>query len=398
MKLRGGTVIKALLVLAAAVVAFNMLRLSQRQLVTQTAKPGSYTNSVDTEGFIVRDETVLASSVTGILEPEQEEGDKVSAYSLLGSVVTGDVDVEMTKELEELNERIESIKSSMSEMGILSIDDSRIDSVLELSLSNFTYAAAKGNAESAASVSSDIKILSARKAGLTSSSAAQQNLDELTARRDALAASLGGVRAELYAPRAGVFSKDVDGLEDVLTPASLAGITPSKIESFESLLEGAYPSGLCKVVNNYAWYVAAVLPESDTDALSAQKSYSVVFKNNSEASVPGTLTYISEPDEDGNCALVFKFDRYMEGFESLRKVEITVIKEQFSGIYIPSQAVRVADGITGVYVRNTKSTDFRSIDIAYKNDDFVLAKTDADGKEPYSNILLYDNILVNPDD
>ncbi len=108
------------------------------------------------------------------------------------------------------------------------------------------------------------------------------------------------------------------------------------------------------------------------------------------------MTYISEEDEDGRCAVVMQFTGHLENLSSIRKTDIVLCKAKFSGIYIPVNALVVIDGVTGVYVSSEQSRDFKSIEILYRTDDFVLADPDADGVGDYSNIKLYDSIILNP--
>jgi putative membrane fusion protein len=391
-----GTILKILLALSMLVVAVNAVRMSNTKYSVQSAKTGSYINSVDVEGYIVRSETVIPTSVTGIVEANVQEGDRVAANSSLGAVVTGEIDAQMTSEIDELNKRIESIKKSVSESGVLTIDDSKISATLELSLKNLKYAAAKGNVESMVSLSDDIQILTERRAGLTSDSVAQQNLDSLIAKRDSISESLGGVRQEIYAPSAGLYSENVDGLEDVLTISSLDNIVPSKVESFDSLYEGAVPSGLCKVVDNYVWYVVFNISKSDLEGMGKDHGYSVTFKDSGDKSLTGLVTYISDFDENDMCSVVMRFTGYLENFTSLRKVNLSVCKEKYTGIYIPVDAMKVVDGVTGVYVRREKSTEFKTIDIIYRSDDFVLAKNDTSEEDSSGKLKLYDSIILNP--
>lgn len=396
MRMKSGAdkVLKLLLVAAAVLVAFKTVQMMISPSPTQTARIGSYTNSIELTCYIVRGEEVIQSPVEGIIEAEVSEGERVSAYSPLGAVVTGQIDPAMTDELEDLNKRIDAIKNSIGNSGVLSIDDSNLSGTMELSLKNLKYAAAKGNVQSMVSLSEDIKILTDRRAGLTSGSSAQQNLDALTARRDAIASSLGGVRTELYAPKAGLYSANVDGLEGVLTTASLEGITPDKIASFDSLSEGAVKGGLCKIVDNYVWYTASNIPFEETDGLVRGGSYTVTFKDSGGKSLLGEVVYISEPDSDNLCAVVIKFNGYLENFTSLRKTDISVCKAKYTGLYIPAEALRVVGGVTGVFVRNEKTEEFREVRILYKSEDFILAERET-GEVP-GRIKLYDKVVLDP--
>ncbi len=394
----GGTLIKALAVISALVVIFNTFRLAATPNTTRYAKTGRYSNSVDAEGYLVKSESVAVGAASGIMEASVAEGSRVRAGQVVGTLVTGDVDSQTAAELEELSGRIESIKKSMSESGVLMIDDSKVASALEQSLAGLKYAAAKNNVKSLTELAGNIKTLNERRAGLTSSVAAEKNLQDLQSRRDALSASLGGVRNEIRADISGLYSENVDGLETVLTVDALQGITPAKIASFDTLAEGAVPTGPCKIVNNFKWYIACTLPADELEGLETGKSYKVIFKESGGKEISGTITYISEADENGNAAVVMSFKDYLENFTSLRKTKIEIVKARFSGIYIPVEALRVKDGITGVYVQNERTPVFKSISIVYRSEDFLLADPDAEGTEPYDNIKLYDKVVIDPED
>ena len=73
---------------------------------------------------------------------------------------------------------------------------------------------------------------------------------------------------------------------------------------------------------------------------------------------------------------------------------------EHTGLYVPSAAVRVKDGITGVYVMNTNnSATFKCINILYESDDYIIVENNyiPPADVPYSSLKTYDNILVNPE-
>lgn len=397
-KIKLNTVLTVLLSAAVMVVIFNAFRLAATPNETQNAKTGSYSNAVDAEGYIIRREQLLSPTLSGIMEASVDEGDRVRAGQSVGMVVTGEIDDATAAELEELNDRIDAIKKRMSESGVLMIDDSKVGTALEQSLSNLKYAAAKGSVQNLIELAEDIKTLNERRAGLTSSDAAQQNLAELTARRDAISSSLGGVRNEIKAADAGLYSENVDGLEEVLTFDALKDITPAKVASFDEAAAKAVPGGLCKIVDNFKWYIVCTMPSDKLDGIETGESYTVIFKDSGDRELSGKVTYVSPADGDGNSAVVISFAGYIENFTSLRKTKVEICKARFSGIYIPSAALRIKDGITGVYVRDEKTKVFRSVSILYRSDEFLLVDPDADGVEPYDNIVMYDQVIIDPED
>lgn len=393
------TIIKILLVLAVVFVLFNAIRAEYSPYVKQFARTGTYINSVEAKVILVRNETIVNPGMKGVYESYITEGERVPTGGSLGAIVTGEIDEEKMNELNRLNAQIEEVTNSISEAGVLSIPDEKVETTLSLSVNNLRYAASKNDAETAVKLVKDIRILTDRKAGVTTSSSAQEELNNLTLRRDEITRSLGGTHQRIFAPVYGQYSNKLDGLETVLTYDKVKKATVESVDAYFDMLRTEQPiTGVCKVVNNYDWHIIFTLTEKEAEGLKVGKEYECSFKDLGEKRLDGMVKYISELSEDGRYAIIMEFNNYLENFTYARSTRVEICKEKYSGIYIPSSALRVVDGALGVWVQNEISLDFRSIETAFRTDDFVLAKEDAIGVGNYKNIMLYDNIVLNPDD
>lgn len=389
-------IIAAVLVFAVLFVIANSFRTVNSPYIKYTARVGTYVVSVRKDALIVKDEYIVAPDKTGIMEPAVSEGERVAAYSRLGAVITGDIDPVRVNELKNLNNEIDALNKTLSEAGILTIADDKVSSTLELSLDKLRYAAAKNDLGEAVVQCDNVRILAERKAGITSSSIAQATLADTIAKRDAVAAGLGGSHTQLYAPLSGIYSSNVDGMEAVLTTQWAKAPTPQSVNEYFERLESAEPVGVCKIINNYKWYAVLNLTKDECEGLNIGEEYTVKFKSLNETELAGKVAYISEPSDEGLYALTLEFNNYIGDFTSIRKVSIEICKETYSGIYIPRSAVRV-NTVQGVWVQNEVSLEFKSIVEVYRSDDFLLVKENADGQGEYRNISLYDNIVLNPD-
>lgn len=389
-------IIAVVLVCAVLVVVINSFRAENSPYVKYTARVGTYVVSMEADALVVREEHIVQPDLSGVMEPSVSEGERVSAYTRVGAVITGEIDQDKVNELNALNHEIDSLTRTLSEAGILTIADDKVNSTLGLSLDNLRYAAAKNDTGAAIMQAENVRILTERKAGVTSSSTAQARLSEVQARRDAIASSLGGSHKEIYAPLSGLYSGNMDGLENVLTVDFTNTVTPEDIDSCFEKLKNAAGNGPCKIINNYKWYIVFNLPEDECSGLSVGTTYTVNFKDLNETKLPGTVKYISPASEDGRCAVSMQFDKYIDDFTSIRKTNVEICKETYTGIYIPRSAVSV-EGVQGVWVQNEVALEFRSIVEVYRSDDFLLVDASAEGQGGYSNIALYDNIVLNPD-
>lgn len=392
-------IIAAVLVLAAVIFVIHACRAQFSPYKKEIAKMGSYVVSVEADALIVRDETILEKGSTGILKSEVAEGERVAAFAKLGAILAGNIDSAKMNQLNELNTEIEVLSQAVGEAGLLAIDDSKVDATLDTTLENLRYAVSKNNAGEAVRLCDNVRILTERKAGVTTTSEAQQELEALIAKRDELTQSLGNSHRAIYAPKAGLYSHDMDGMESILTFEAVKSVTPAQIDKYFEKVSSQKPEGPCKIIDNYKWYIMLNLSEAECEGLKTGKSYAVTFTDLGEAETDGIITYISKKDKDGRCAVVIQFDEHVDNFTVERETRVQIIKEKYSGIYVPRNAIRVdsAQGVQGVWVQNEVALEFRSIEEIYRNDEFVLVKVDADGQGGYKNIALYDGIVINPD-
>ncbi len=391
------TFIAIVLIFAIAIVVVNCFRAENAPYIKYTARVGTYVVSIEADALVVRDEYIVQPGLAGIMEPAVSEGERVSAYARLGAVITGEIDKEKVSELNSLNHEIDSLTRTLSEAGILTIADDKVESTLDLSLDSLRYAAAKNDTGTAMLQAENVRILTERKAGVVSSSTAQVRLSEAQAKRDQIASSLGGAHKEIYAPMSGLYSDNMDGLEATLTVDCVTKLTPEVVDGYFDGTDVISVNGPCKIVNNFKWYTIFNLPEEECAGLSVGETYTVNFKDLNNTTLPGVVNYISPVSEDGRCAVSLQFDKHIDDFTSIRRTGIEICQETYTGIYVPRSAVSVQE-VQGVWVQNEVSLEFRSITEVYRSDDFVLVDPDAPGQGGYNNIALYDNIVLNIDD
>ena len=399
MNKKGNLLIKILLALSVIVVLVNALRAGYAPYVKQFATVGTYQNVVQAEVLLVRNETVINPGIAGVYESYVAEGERVSTYSRLGAIVTGDIDEGKMAELNRINSEIEALTKTISEAGVLNIEDDKVASTLSLSVGNLRHAVAKGDVQDAVLLAYDIGILTQRKSGNMTSMSAMEELERLKSARDAITNSLGGTHQAIYSTTYGQYSYKLDGMEQVLTYDNAVKATTRVVDSyFEMAKKGVNHAGVCKIVNNYKWNILFNLESSEAEGLEVGKSYNVSFVDLGEKQLKGKIVSMTEPDRDGRCAVVMSFDKHIDNFTYARITRVEICKEKYSGIYIPSKALRVNEGVLGVWVQNEISLVFRRVTPVYRTDDFVLVKEGSEEQDGFKNIQLYDNIVIDPDE
>ena len=54
-------------------------------------------------------------------------------------------------------------------------------------------------------------------------------------------------------------------------------------------------------------------------------------------------------EENGRCVAVFRGNTYLQELTLLRRQTANIIHHSYSGIRVPTEALRVQDGVTGIY-------------------------------------------------
>ena len=179
----------------------------------------------------------------------------------------------------------------------------------------------------------------------------------------------------------------------------IAALSSSDINNFSQILKDFEPeSGAnAKITDTYVWYLAACVPLEDAQLFTSHQEVTVSIDES--PSVKATVLAVNT-DASGDAALILRCDRNIVGIYEKRTAEFEICIEEYSGLYVPSAAVRVVDDIPGVYVMTkNKSVAFKCIDIILSEDNYYIAKNKYEPPEgsPYGPLKVYDNILVNPE-
>lgn len=366
---------------------------------TETAETINLRKTINGEGYILRRETPVKQATRGVFEPGIKDGTRVSKGGSVGVAISGNYSEDLMKKLENVTRRIEEIKQSDSFADIYSSDEARIFSALKDITSSIRDDVRKKDFVSASSNALQLGTLLQKKYSAENQGAAADLLVSLEEEKYELEQQLGGIREEVKAESSGYFYRTLDGLEGRASENELFALTPSKISKYPQIIKDFKPEEgtVGKVVDTYTWYLAAVIPAKEADALKTGQSVRISVDESTE--VDATVAAINK-DEADRAAIIIKCNRNVSGIFEKRGVEFEICYEDYSGLYVPSAAIRIIDGVTGVYVLSSnESVSFRCVDILLQEEEFYIVRSNYTPPEDvkYSPLKIYDDILVNPE-
>ncbi len=206
------------------------------------------------------------------------------------------------------------------------------------------------------------------------------------------------------APKSGVVSYRVDGLENVLTTSDFSKLKIKDLEELDvktgKIVSTSNESA--KIIDNFGCYIATVL-NSDV-AREAENGQTVQVTLSSGDEITATVENIQKQD-DGKVLIILRLNTLTEELRSYRKISFNITWWSISGIKVPNDAImedednskyvvkKTISGTTKCLIKVLKTNDRYSIISAYRTEDLQALGIDV---STYKGIELYDTILMYP--
>lgn len=197
--------------------------------------------------------------------------------------------------------------------------------------------------------------------------------------REALGDDVASVTG-YYLERGGIVSYYVDGYEAALTPDTMAvlekpffdGIDPAGVYETGSTCYSGYP--IFKVVSNDNWYVVAYLSDAKGSYDEGKRIYvELEGVSSSGESQRVEMRVVSSAMEGEYTKVILKTSRVIDELGSVRATTGRLIASDERGLLIERSSLVEHDGVTGIYVRNTRNKyDFYPVNVIGENGNTVV--------------------------
>lgn len=354
--------------------------------------------SLKGECFIFRDETIIPGGSDGsICKYLVSNGDKVSDGQKIAEIVDdSDENRQKLSEIEELEGEIACLEGALN----LSSKTSIVDVEKKISDLRATLCdlSASGDKVAMSSVSSELSVaLAASKIIRGEFKNCRELISSLESQKSALERSVSGKAVKI--DKSGSFYASVDGFEGLLSTATLDSFTlsdcVSAIESVRSGLLSPQPESIGKVVTSFDWYALCVVDDDRTAGFASGKEYEIDFGTLSHKMA---LVRVIRSEDGDKMALLFESNKMPSGFDYPKLSSVSVVYGETDGYDLPSEALRMVDGISGVYVLHGNVVEFRQIKVLFGDDGAFFSE---DGFEPDKGLTAlsrYDVVIVKGKD
>ena len=403
-RVKAGNRLLSVLAAAAAFIiviyfAAELYSLTAHSYTTQTVYHQTVPEVVDAEMFIIRDETVLTTNTAGVTVQIADNGERVSKGSSIAAVFADESSAKNYIEADSLKRKLDVYKSIDGQLKLANIDMDKLSDEIDSAYMNIINDAYNNDFSSL----EDCKLtfsekISRKQVSLEQPVDCSEKIASLTSKIASLESS-AKVSSIITAESSGYYVGSPDGYENVLTVESLDNLTPAMLEEALKAEKGEIPSNsIGKIINGYNWYIATVIDTSKAVGFSEGKTVKLILGESSSATVT-TKVHSMLSFEGNKTLIVFKCNLMNDELTTLRKVDGKVVINEYSGLKVSKDALRFdEEGQPGVYIRRANIVNFRSVNILYTDDKFIIAAPDEEIKLNYAHLELYDEVIISGKD
>ncbi len=397
-KKRKNLLLRVVVFLVLAFCLIWLITIVREPIRTEVVYYGTLEDKISTDGYLLRNEYVIASPSDGMLSSVAGEGERVNKGTRIAAVFAGKVDEALQGRLASINERIAALQKGGMKGSLVVGDAQQVDAVMTKTVEDIIGAVYRGEIEKTAEYKDDLDSLIAQRTKERGEPVPESDkLERLLAEKAQLEAGAGGGRADIYAPVAGVFSSVIDGFEGYFDLKDRSAITPDVLQAADGVKLAERKNAqkgapVIKIIDNYAWYYAAVVDEGWAADLKVGAYVRLRFPDISGKALDANIDALSEV-KDGKVTVVISCSQYDSDIYSLRRVSADIIKKTYSGFKVPKSAIRMPDdGGCGVYILKEGVPRFRQVEVLHTGNDYVVV---AENNKLENPLLLYDEVIVS---
>ena len=356
-------------------------------------------------GYIIRKEYPIYSSSSGEVNYLFSNATKVGVNAQVAAVYTGNSD--KAKDIIEIDRKIALLEDSGVGEDMVIADTQTLDAKINELYSAISNKLVTGDLTYVNEQKEQLlTLLNTREIMTGTVSDYNSVIENLKAKKENLLSANGINQIEVTTSVSGYFYNTLDGYENIYSAIDVDTMT---IDGFYSLIAqnpqtdiGELAAGavaIGKVANGSFWYIACAIPYDSSHVFTESKSYTVIFPYNGDAELEATLyRNITEPNSDISI-LVFRCGVILDGFDFLRNQTVEVVIESYSGYKVPISAIKIVDGVKGVYVLNGTEVSFREIEPLFeKNGYLIVEEKNANDSSQSNRLSVNEKIIIDDGD
>lgn len=390
-------------------------------VTTEAALYGEVSDSIQVQGFAVRDEEIINLDYSGVLNYRVANGSRVSKGGTIADVFLSESDAAAQNLADRLEREIRSLSSLAKPMDYyLSASASTGDQIYD-SLNGILMDVQQNDFSGVSVLKENLLFTLSRKQVISGEESAEdyaQRVSELEQEKEQLSAGAGKAVGSVEAPQAGYFIASADGLEKVVDIKKIKSITASQAEQLLAMNSGeSAPSSVGKICSDFKWYLVCIFDDEAMIKFEGVEEVTLDIPFASTATIPAKIIATNRDGKTGKTAMVLECSYMDADLAMVRNETIQVNVKTYSGVLVSERALRFCDieyeeddgnggtvkkvkkNVKGIYVMYGGQLDFVQIFSEKDVNGYAVCKTELSEAEQENlvterTVQLYDQVVV----
>ncbi len=375
--------------IVACTIVFGLCRLvlhSYFSLQTEVVQTGMLEDTIETEGWAVRDEVVVYSENKDALKYLVNDADKVAKEGIIAQAYKSAEDAKLSCRIDELDKEIKMLEK-LSDVKFNSTKGfSSVNSQINGKIREITMDLNAGNRIGAEEKKQKILyMLNERQIMLGKDVNLESRIQKLKDEKDKLGNSGLERLYSVTAPETGNFINYVDGYESTLDYKDLLKMDVNKIDLENLQKSSLMGNEIGKIVHDNTWYIVCVLNEQDAKRISKEQNFNIQFAViDSSQEVSCRVEALTMRDNQIEYVAIFSCDNINQNLARIRKTSFKIKICVHTGLKINKNAMHqkeffgdlVNDVSTGVYIKFGNYLVFKKIAPVFSDNSNVICSFD----------------------
>ena len=369
---------------------FSVWKTFQDPFVSTYVYSYTLTDSIQTDGLIIRQEQVLSGG-QGIVDVTRGEGEQVGINQTVALIYRDDQARQSQEQQEALRLEITQLQYALGQGEDVSSAAKLNDDILNAMVS-LRVASTQQDFSDLEDQVLEVKGKVLRREYTYSD---ELSTDSLATRFQELQTQYQTLRNQSYsaitqvtAPVSGTFSTLVDGYEGLINLESAMNLTPQALTDLMNQTPTGDSTAVGKLISSNRWYFAAVVTQEEGERLEQAGSLTLRFAGDFTKEVSMTVEKVNQ-DDQGQAVVILSSDRYLEQTTLLRRETAELIFNSRTGLRVPKNALRMVTTTSedeetgettetntlGVYVVTAGRAEFKPVTILTEGDDFYVVQS-----------------------
>jgi len=390
-------------------------------LITEEALYGEVVDSLQTQGFAIREESVINPNYAGVLNYRVANGARVSKGGVIADIFLSESDAAAQNTADRMEREIQSLSALSQPIDYYVSATTALGEQIYDDLGSILLEVQQGDFSGVTQKKETLLLSLSRKQVLSGQESADdyaQRVSELKQEKESLTVGTGQAMNSIKAPQAGYFITSTDGLENVVSVEEVESLTPERVEQLLAMERKPAPQQyIGKICEDFKWYLACLFDDDAMAKFEGVEEVTLDIPYASTATIPAKVAAKNRDTDSGKTAVIFECTYMDADLATVRNENVQVNVQTYSGVLVNEKALRfldieyqetdengntvtkVKENVKGVYVLYGGQLEFVQVFTEKDVNGYAVCKLELNEGEQKNlvtdhTIRLYDQVVV----